>query len=139
MSPSPARKVRSVPSSATTVSSPRSSTPALSTGWRWRASRACGGTTIRSNVTKGRSARQAGSGSPFQLDDEAASRSTVGFSSRSTSRGYFASFARMCASMSSVMRERSHSGFQPHSSRAQVSSSELGQLSAISRFTGSMS
>ena len=30
-------------------------------------------------------------------------------------------------------------GFPPHSSRAQVSSSELGQLSAISRFTGSMS
>ena len=54
---------------------------------------------------------------------------------------YFAtaSFARICASMSSVMRERSHSGFQPHSSRAQVSSSELGQLSAISFFTGSTS
>lgn len=49
------------------------------------------------------------------------------------------SFLRMCASMSSVMRARSHSGFQPHSSRAQVSSSESGQLSAISFLTGSMS
>ena len=52
---------------------------------------------------------------------------------------FLPSLVRICASMSSVMRERSHSGFQPHSSRAQVSSSELGQLSAISRFTGSMS
>ncbi len=52
---------------------------------------------------------------------------------------YLPSFVRICASMSSVMRERSHSGFQPHSSRAQVSSSESGQLSAISFFTGSTS
>ena len=40
--------------------------------------------------------------------------------------------------MSSVIRERSHSGRQPHSSRAQVSSSESGQLRAISSLTGSM-
>ena len=52
---------------------------------------------------------------------------------------FLPSLVRMWANMSSVMRERSHSGFQPHSSRAQVSSSELGQLSAISFFTGSMS
>ena len=52
---------------------------------------------------------------------------------------FAATLARICSSISSVMRERSHSGFHPHSSRAQVSSSELGQLAAISFFTGSTS
>lgn len=50
---------------------------------------------------------------------------------------YFRFFLRITSSISSVMRDRSHSGFQPHSSRAQVSSSELGQLSAMAFFTGS--
>ena len=51
---------------------------------------------------------------------------------------YFPSRSRITRSISSVILSRSHSGFQPHSARAQLSSSELGQLSAISRFTGSM-
>lgn len=42
-------------------------------------------------------------------------------------------------SMSSVIRGRSHSGFQPHSSRAQLSSSLSGQLRAIDSLTGSTS
>ena len=52
---------------------------------------------------------------------------------------YFRFFLRITSSISSVMLDRSHSGFQPHSSRAQVSSSELGQLSAMAFFTGSTS
>lgn len=52
---------------------------------------------------------------------------------------YFRFFLRITSSISSVIRDRSHSGFQPHSSRAQVSSSELGQLSAMAFFTGSTS
>ena len=50
----------------------------------------------------------------------------------------FAGDVPLGAGMSSVIRERSHSGRQPHSSRAQVSSSESGQLRAISSLTGSM-
>lgn len=42
-------------------------------------------------------------------------------------------------SMSSVILWRSHSGFQSHSSRAQLSSSLSGQLRAIDSLTGSTS
>lgn len=73
---------------------------------------------------------------PRQADDSSAPPAAR----QQANRPYSApSLVRIWASMSSVMAERSHSGFQPHSSRAQVSSSELGQLSAISFFTGSMS
>ena len=48
-------------------------------------------------------------------------------------------FSFTFTSMSSVMAARSYFGAHPHSSRAQVSSMLLGQLSAMACFTGSMS
>ncbi len=50
---------------------------------------------------------------------------------------YLPSLALTARSISSVILARSQSGLQPHSSRAQVSSSLLGQLREISSFTGS--
>ena len=48
-------------------------------------------------------------------------------------------FSFTFTSMSVVMAARSYFGAQPHSSRAQVSSMLLGQLSAMACFTGSIS
>ena len=48
-----------------------------------------------------------------------------------------ASFSNRAAIISSVMRGRSYCGFHPHSSRAQLSSILLGQLSAMACFMGS--
>lgn len=48
-------------------------------------------------------------------------------------------FSRTARSMSSVMDFISHFGFQPHSSRAQLSSRLSGQLRAMASFTGSTS
>gem|GEM_PF-4559006 len=46
-------------------------------------------------------------------------------------------FSRIFSSISTDIEAKSHFGAQPHSSRAQVSSNELGQLRAILSFTGS--
>ena len=51
----------------------------------------------------------------------------------------FSFFSRTARSISSVMDFISHFGFQPHSSRAQVSSRLSGQLRAMDSLTGSTS
>ena len=51
---------------------------------------------------------------------------------------YLFSFARSFSSMSTVMDSKSYFGFQSHSSRAQVSSRQSGQLSAMACFSGSI-
>lgn len=96
-----------------------------------------GGTGVRGSRNFGTACGQDANGVPSRLAGLPATR----LWQRHLPERHFAtaSFARICASMSSVMRERSHSGFQPHSSRAPGVVKRIGQLSAISFFTGSTS